>query len=183
MRILLLLIFLLSSSTNISAQYSNPNVQWSYSTKKIAPDQFDLVVTAKVGAGYHLYSQFIVIPEGGTGPISTSFAFIKSKNYSLVGKVKESGNRKEAVEPLFDDITLIWFEEEAIFTQRVKLKAPDVTVKGVVSFMTCNDRSCDPPSDQEFEFKLTGTPVIDTVKALSPDPVESLQTASSSTDS
>ncbi|HUM48553.1 MAG TPA: protein-disulfide reductase DsbD family protein, partial [Chitinophagales bacterium] len=144
MRILLLLISLTSLSINLFAQYSNPNVQWSFSTKKIAPDQFDLVVTAKIAAGYHLYSQFIVIPEGGTGPISTAFTFEKSKDFSLVGSVKESGNRKEAVEPLFDDITLIWFEEQGVFTQRVKLKAPEVTIKGIVSFMTCNDRSCDP---------------------------------------
>ena len=62
-------------------------------------------------------------------------------------------------------LMLIWFEEQAVFTQRVKLTATEATVKGLVNFMTCNDQMCDPPSDQEFEFVLAGIPAADTVAA------------------
>lgn len=162
MRRIMLLAFLLNLAMPVFAQYANPNVQWSYSTKKIGTDQFDLIVTANIAKGYHLYSQFI----GEGGPIPTSFTFEKTKGYKLVGKVKESGKREEAVEPLFDNMMLIWFEEQAVFTQRVKLTATEATVKGLVNFMTCNDQMCDPPSDQEFEFVLAGIPAADTVAAL-----------------
>ncbi len=161
MRRIMLLAFLLNLAMPVFAQYANPNVQWSYSTKKIGTDQFDLIVTANIAKGYHLYSQFI----GEGGPIPTSFTFEKTKGYKLVGKVKESGKREEAVEPLFDNMMLIWFEEQAVFTQRVKLTATEATVKGLVNFMTCNDQMCDPPSDQEFEFVLAGIPAADTVAA------------------
>lgn len=157
MKRLLLIVFLFSFSVPVFAQYANPNVQWSYSTRKITADQFDLIVTANIAKGYHLYSQFI----GEDGPIPTSFLFDPSKGYELVGKVKESGNRKEAREPLFDNMMLIWFEDQAVFTQRIRLKVPEVTVNGLVNFMTCNDEMCDPPSDHKFTFELKGTPAVD----------------------
>ncbi|MBK9732076.1 MAG: thioredoxin family protein [Chitinophagaceae bacterium] len=160
-RLLFLFLLLTAFSFSISAQYANPNVEWSFDTKKIKSDEFDLLIKAKIGAGYHLYSQFI----GEGGPIPSSFTFENSKDYKRIGIVKEVGNRKEAIEPLFDDMKLIWYEEYVTFSQRVKINASDVFVNGMVSFMTCNDRSCDPPSDQKFEFKLTGTPAIDTVGA------------------
>src|SRR5436190_16775168 len=154
MKIKLLLLLLFSTSLNLFGQYSNPHVQWSFSAKKIAADQFDLVATAKIDAGFHLYSQFI----GEGGPIPTTFTFEKSKDYQLLGKVKESGNRKEEIEPLFENMKLIWFEDKVVFTQRVKIFKQKVGVSGSVNFMTCNDKMCDPPTDQPFEVKWEGMP-------------------------
>lgn len=154
MRIKLLLLLLFCTSLNLFGQYANPHVQWSFSSKKVAADQFDLVTTAKIDAGFHLYSQFI----GDGGPIATAFTFEKSGDYQLSGKVKESGNRKEEIEPLFDNMKLIWFEDKVVFTQRVKILKPKVTVKGSINFMTCNDKMCDPPTDQSFEVKWEGSP-------------------------
>lgn len=158
MKRLLWLCFLTVSAFSSYAQYTNPNVQWSFSVKKISADQFDLLIAAKIDAANHLYSQFIA----EDGPIPTTFLFEKSKDYVLLGKVKEAGNRKEAIEPLFDNMKLIWFEDNVVFTQRVKITVPDVVVKGTVNFMTCDDKSCEPPTDQSFEFKLSGIPATDT---------------------
>jgi len=134
------------------AQYVNPNVTWSTATKKISDTEFNIILKATISPGFHLYSQFI----GDGGPIPTSFAFEKSSDYKTEGKVKEAGNRHEQVEPLFDNMKLIWFEDNVTFTQQVKILKPEVTIKGSVNFMTCNDKMCDPPSDHAFEFKLRG---------------------------
>lgn len=158
MKRFLWLCFLVVSAFSSYAQYTNPNVEWSFNVKKVSADQFDLLITAKIDAANHLYSQFI----GEDGPIPTTFTFEKSKDYVLLGKVKEAGNRKEAVEPLFDNMKLIWFEDNVVFTQRVKITVPVVVVKGTVNFMTCDDKSCEPPTDQSFEFKLSGIPAPDT---------------------
>ncbi|MCS6990415.1 MAG: thioredoxin family protein [Chitinophagales bacterium] len=138
------------------AQYVNPHVSWHFSAEKKGPDQYDLLFKATIAPGFHLYSQYI--EEGG--PIPTSFSFEPSKGYRLVGKVKEEGNRKEAQEPVFDNMTLIWFEQEVTFRQRVQLTEPEATVSGYITFMTCDDKQCDPPSDQPFSFKLIGEPVV-----------------------
>lgn len=141
---------------DVHAQYVNPNVAWSTSVKKVSESEFDLVLKGSISKGFHLYSQNI--SEGG--PIPTTFTFEKSADYKLVGKVKESGNRHEELEPVFDNMKLIWFEDQVTFTQRVKITKPQVTVKGLINFMTCNDRMCDPPSDYIFEYTLSGTPAI-----------------------
>src|SRR4030095_9545190 len=91
MRIVSLCVCGLLYSQSLFAQYSNPHVSWSFSSKKITDDQFDLLFTASIQEGFHLYSQFI----GEGGPIPTSFTFDKSDSYKFFGKVKESGNKKE----------------------------------------------------------------------------------------
>jgi thiol:disulfide interchange protein len=148
---------MLFAGAAIPPQYVNPSVKWELTSKQVSDHEFDLKWTAIISPGFHLYSQFI----GEKGPIPTSFTFEKSADYKLEGKVKESGNRHEALEPLFENMKLIWFEEKGIFTQRVKLLKDEATIKGIVNFMTCNDKLCDPPSDHQFEIKL---------KAKSPAP-------------
>ncbi|MFI5134854.1 MAG: cytochrome c biogenesis protein CcdA [Chitinophagales bacterium] len=143
--------------SSVQGQYANPNITWSTSSKKISDDQFSIILKATIAPGFHLYSQFI----GDGGPIPTSFTFEKSSDYKLIGKVKESGNRHEAIEPLFDNMKLIWFEDNTTFTQQVKILKPEVTIKGSVNFMTCNDKMCDPPSDHAFELKLKGNVALE----------------------
>jgi thiol:disulfide interchange protein DsbD len=151
----LVMLALQLGGASVLAQYVNPNVTWSTSTKKISDSEFDLILKGTIAPGFHLYSQNIA--DGG--PVPTSFTFEKSGGYKLIGKVKEGGNRFEAVEPVFDNMMLTWYEETVTFTQRVKILKPEVTVKGFVNFMTCNDKLCDPPSDYLFKYALSGVPV------------------------
>lgn len=151
MKALSLLWGLLLMASGLAAQYINPHVTWAFAAEKKGPDQFDLTFRAQIAPGFHLYSQFI--EEGG--PIPTSFTFENIKGYRLIGKVKEEGDRKEAQEPVFDNMTLIWYEGKVTFRQRVQLTEKEATVAGFITFMTCDDQQCDPPSDQAFSFRLT----------------------------
>ncbi|MGL5920902.1 MAG: protein-disulfide reductase DsbD family protein, partial [Bacteroidales bacterium] len=64
------------------AQMSDP-VKWTFTSKQAAgSDVAEVVITATIDAGYHLYSQKPV----ENGPIPTEFTFDKSKEYELVGK-------------------------------------------------------------------------------------------------
>ncbi|MCS6917738.1 MAG: thioredoxin family protein [Chitinophagales bacterium] len=133
------------------AQYVNPHVTWQFSAEKKENNQYDLLFKAEIAPKFHLYSQHI--EEGG--PIPTAFTFEPIKGYRLIGKVKEEGKRKEAQEPVFDNMTLIWFEDQVTFRQRVQLTEKQATVSGYITFMTCDDQQCDPPSDVPFSFQLT----------------------------
>ena len=94
------------------AQFPDPNakifdpVNWSYSSEKINDKEFDLLITAKIEKGWHLYSQFI--EEGG--PIPTSFKFNPSAAYKLIGKVTESPKPITAFEINFSTYFLAKFE-------------------------------------------------------------------------
>jgi thiol:disulfide interchange protein DsbD len=149
MKRILFSVFLLTTALLASSQIVEP-VKWNFSQNKISDNEFELVFTATIEEGWHMYSTDL--PEGG--PIKTSFYFENVENAELVG---EPTPNKEVVEE-FDNsfqMNLRWFEEEVSFTQKVKVTGTG-TVAGYVEFMSCDDETCTPPMEAEFSFELTG---------------------------
>ena len=81
MKKIFLLITLLISTVSFS-QILDP-VEWSTSVEQVSETEYDLVIKATIEPKWHLYSQ--VLDEGG--PIPTTFTFVESENYELVGTV------------------------------------------------------------------------------------------------
>ncbi|MFV0593007.1 MAG: cytochrome c biogenesis protein CcdA [Draconibacterium sp.] len=132
-------------------------VTWSFSQNKVSETEYDLVLTAKIDEGWHLYAT--KLPEGG--PIQTTFYFENLENAELAGEITAS---KEAIDK-FDQsfqLDVKYYEKEVSFTQRVKVSADNATVSGYVEFMSCNDETCTPPMDQEYKFELKAETVAAT---------------------
>jgi thiol:disulfide interchange protein DsbD len=153
------------------AQFPDPNakifdpVKWSYSSEKINDKEFDLVITAKIEKGWHLYSQFI--EEGG--PIPTSFKFNPSAAYKLIGKVTESPKPVTAFDKNFN-MEIAWHKDQAVFKQRISLNKPATAIAGVLEFMVCDDQRCLPPAEVEFQVPLAaGSDVAIASERISPD--------------
>jgi thiol:disulfide interchange protein len=126
-------------------------VKWSFDTKKINNEEYDLVLKATIDKNWHVYG----IDTVENGPIPTSFKFTPSGDYELVGKLKTSKPIEDYDKVL--EMKLEYYEHEAIFRQRVKMKTDKpFQVKGELEFMSCNDRSCLPPEVVEFSFNLPG---------------------------
>ena len=144
--LLLVLAFQLSSVFG-QKQY----VSWSFSQKKISADEIELSFKAKIEPTRHLYSQI----ETPDGPLPTYFEFEKSKDFKLIGKVIEPKPIEHA-EPVFDNLVVRFFENTAVFKQKIKvLTNKPFTVKGFIDGMACNESQCQkfsPPVD--FSFKL-----------------------------
>ena len=168
----LLVLFLVFAVYNVQAQILEP-VKWSFSSKKVSDQEANLIITAKINTGWHVYSQFI--EEGG--PIPTSFKFIPSGDYRLSGKVAELPKAVSAFDKNFD-MQIAWHEKEVIFTQKITLNRPKTTVSGVLEFMVCNDEKCLPPTEVEFTIPVdlgSSTPAVsqssDTIAGTLPAPV------------
>ena len=86
---LFIFILLIGSVTN--AQIHNP-VNWDTSVEKINDSEFDLLITAEIESGWHLYSQNV--PEGGPIPTSIKIPLDESK-YQLIGSVQEGEGHEE----------------------------------------------------------------------------------------
>ncbi|WP_320113466.1 cytochrome c biogenesis protein CcdA [Draconibacterium orientale] len=149
MKRILFSVFLLTTALLASSQIVEP-VKWSFSQNKIADNEFELVFTAKMEEGWHMYSTDL--PEGG--PIKTSFYFENIENAELAGEPTPNKEVTEEFDNSFQ-MDLRWFEEEVSFTQKVKVTGTG-TVAGYVEFMSCNDETCTPPMEAEFSFELTG---------------------------
>jgi thiol:disulfide interchange protein len=151
---LVLLVMLCIRALPIYSQIYEP-VKWSFSAVKISDCVYDLQFKASIDKGYHLYSQ-IPVPDG---PIPTEFHITKTKDFELVGKTREP-KPIEHVEPVFNNATLKYFELEAVFHQKIKVKSDkDFVVQGDIDGMACDDSKCinfSPPP--KFEFKIKGSP-------------------------
>jgi thiol:disulfide interchange protein len=178
-KVLLFTLFLfLATIFTANAQIQQP-VKWSFDSKKINNEEFDLVLTADIEKGWHVYATDTV----KDGPIPTSFKFKSSGEYELAGKL----GMPKAIEE-FDkvlEMELRYFEHKAIFKQRIKMKTDrPFQVSGELEFMACNDRSCLPPELVEFSFNLPGidktlTSIEPSAQAVTPpvnDPASTVKT-------
>ncbi len=135
----------IASVTN--AQIFEP-VKWSYHSEKINDTEYKLIFNATIEHGWHLYSQDIPM-----APPATRFEFQRNKNYQLIDTVYEKGRIIQEFDKNFN-MELKYYSNKVSFIQKIKLKDKGAIVKGVITFMSCNDQQCTPPSDLDFEFKL-----------------------------
>ena len=157
---------------NAYSQFTDPNakiedpVKWSYKSEKVSETEFDLIITAKIDKGWHVYSQFI---EDG-GPIPTSFKFSPSNAYKLKGTVSEIPKAVSAFDKNFD-MQIAWHKDKVDFRQRIVLNTAKTTVAGVLEFMVCNDQKCLPPAEVEFQIPVSGAGISAAKTEAEPDSV------------
>jgi len=153
----------LTFSLGIFSQIEDP-LQWSTSVEKVSDTEFILVSKATIEEGWHLYAQ--EVPEDG--PIPTTFTFDVSKGkFSLIGKtIEEKGHTVD--DPVFE-MKIKFFENTAVFKQRVKTTTDVNTINGVVEFMVCDDSKCLAPTEIDLIFKLKKGIKASTVTVVSKD--------------
>jgi len=145
-----LLSLALLMGTLVMAQ-SGKQVNWTYSSKKVADKTYEIHMTANIGAGWHMYAQ-----EGGDGPISTKFTFIKNPLVAFNNTPREAGKMVKKYEDAFK-AEVRYYEHTVDFVQLVKVKSNAKTaVAGKVEFMVCNDHECLPPDEVNFKVNIGG---------------------------
>jgi len=132
----------------VSAQILEP-VAWTTSVEKISDTEYDLIASAQIDAGWHLYSQDV--PDNG--PIPTTFSFVITDDFKLIKTVsEEKGHTID--DPVFN-MRIKFFENKAEFRQRIKILNEELSVvNGEVEFMVCDDTRCLPPSYIDLNFRL-----------------------------
>ena len=146
------------------AQQLDP-VKWNYSVKETSATEAELVFTAKLDAGWHLYSQY----TDPMGPVALLFTFDDSKDYQRVGKVSEPKPHTEFEKEFGCEVKS--FSGTVVFRQKVKrLSDKDFTVTGTVSYQLCNDGSCIAPEDHDFSFKVPGAKAEESLAAETDQP-------------
>lgn len=146
-KITLVLVFALFTVCGAFAQIVKP-VTWAYAAKKTSKTEAILYIKAKIDDNWHIYSQNM--KDGG--PVRTSFKFTPSKDFSLVGKTLEPKAITKYEETFGMNVS--YFENQAIFQQKIKLNKAATTVKGKLEFMVCNDKECLPPDEVSFSIPV-----------------------------
>ncbi len=138
---------LLSLTAIISAQINNP-VTWQFEQKKTGDNTYELTFKATIQSGWHLYSTNI--DDGG--PVKTSFTFEKPVGAEFIGEIKSNSKEIRKYDDMFE-MEIGYYENEALFTQTIKTDK-QLTIKGLIEYMSCNDENCTPPQETEFSFDL-----------------------------
>ena len=137
--------------TTALAQIQDP-VQFKAEWKNISDTEAQIVFTGVIDAGWHVYSTDL--PEGG--PISATFNTDQMEGLELDGKLMPEGKEIEAFDKVFD-MKLRYFEEKAVFIQKLKITAANYFIEGYLQYGSCNDENCLPPTNIEFSFSGKGT--------------------------
>ena len=134
------------------AQMQTP-VHFSVSQKQVSPSEVDVIFTGKIDKGWHVYSTGL--PDDG--PISATLTSEASEGAKAEGKLKAQGKEISQFDNLFG-MKLRFFENSVSFVQRYKLTAEKYHIKGFLEYGACNDQSCSPPTQVEFDYTGTGKP-------------------------
>lgn len=131
-----------------SAQIHKP-VVWDTSVEKINDSDYNLIISATIEDGWHLYSQNV--PEGG--PIATTISITEDKDkFQLIGATSEDEGHEE-----FDNVfrmKIKFFEKKASFKQKIRLLTNDeIKIEGTLEFMVCDDTFCLPPTEVDLSFE------------------------------
>jgi thiol:disulfide interchange protein DsbD len=160
MRKILLFFSVILFVCSASAQMADP-VHFTSQLKELGNDEAEIVFTAKIDQGWHVYSTDLT-----GGPIAASFNVVKMDGVEKVGKLRPRGNEQKVFDKLFD-MEVRYFEKAATFVQKIKFTKPEYTIDCYLEYGACNDEMCMPPS--EVAFKKEGK---------SPIPVPSQQEGS-----
>jgi len=161
----------------VQAQIRVP-VKWKIKLEDPGTPEKEIVFTATVEKGWHLYDQNLP----SKGPVSTSFTFETLKGVELDGKAMPSIKPTVVYDPSFA-MNLRWYAGTVSFTQKIKVIDPaKFKIEGAVEFMACNDETCLPPDQVSFSFgrksiKMTAfaeTSAADTTNLMSVDTIQNV---------
>jgi len=126
-------------------------VTWTFTSKKLTDNTYEIHMTATLEKGWHLYSQ--IQPEDAVaGP--TTFTITANPLIELVGKIREDGKLEKFHDKELD-ISANQFSKSVNFVQTIKLKVKVKTsFNGSVEYQTCDDKKCLPPKTVNFKVAL-----------------------------
>jgi DsbC/DsbD-like thiol-disulfide interchange protein len=135
----------------VSVAFAQNPVAWSFASKKVSDNVYEVRLVATIQPGWHLYSQNQ--PDDAIAQ-PTEFNFNKNPLLDIDGKVKELGK----LEKFKDDklgISANQYSNKVDFVQLVKVKGKAKTnVTGKLEYQTCDDKKCLPPKTVNFSIAL-----------------------------
>lgn len=145
-RLIAVLVLALWSAGLVSAQSVSDYISWSQTQQKVSDTEADVIFTATIESGWHLYGTDI----GGGGPTPTHLIIDKIVGGELVGKLKGDKAPVSKQDPIFN-MPISYWEKKVVLRQRVKITDPEkFKLEGALRFMICDDNQCLPPTSEEF---------------------------------
>ncbi len=164
-RLVFLFIQTVILSVTVSAQMVDP-VHFSSQLKMLGGDEAEIVFSARIDDGWHLYSTEL----GNDGPISASFHANVMDGVKTVGKLMPRGKEISQYDNMFG-MKLRFFEKSGSFVQKIKFTKETYKIDCYLEYGACNDEMCLPPS-QATLVKSGKAPAAAKDEAVKSEPEE-----------
>ena len=139
------------------AGVSHAQVKFTASMKQTAPDEITISFSGVINKGWHVYA-----PEEKHGPTAASINIDKIEGARLEGGLKANKPVTKKYEEVWKG-EVAFYEDNVVFTQKVKLTGKEYKIEGYFEYGACNDELCMPPSSVDFSYSGE-------VKAAAPNP-------------
>lgn len=121
---------------------------WNYKSVSLGNDEYDIIATAQIEKGYHIYSAIHI----SDGPSPTELVLKENPAITRLGEITETPAVKHYDKDFATDVYTL--ENFAEFRQRIKITDPAVTqVKGYVKGQVCME-VCYPFGPNDFVIDL-----------------------------
>ena len=136
---------------------SRAQVKFTASMQQTAPDEITISFSGTINKGWHVYA-----PEEKHGPTAASINIDKIEGARLEGGLKANKPATKKYEEVWKG-EVAFFEDNVVFTQKVKLTGKEYKIEGYFEYGACNDDVCIPPTSVDFNY--SGTVSVPAVKA------------------
>ena len=126
-------------------------MKFSVQQKQVSPTEVDVLFTAKIDKGWHVYSTDI--PDGG--PQSAVMHTEKAEGAQPMGALIKQGKEISEDDKIFG-MRVRYFENNVTFVQKYKITGKTYQINGYLEYGACNDEMCMPPSTVDFDFSGKG---------------------------
>ena len=150
---------------------SRAQVKFTASMQQTAPDEITITFSGTISKGWHVYA-----PEEKHGPTAASVNIDKIEGARLEGGLKANKPATKKYEEVWKG-EVAFFEDNVVFTQKVKLTGKEYKIEGYFEYGACNDEICIPPSSVDFNY--SGTVTVPAAKAEKKNDKVDEETASS----
>ena len=129
------------------AQIVNP-VNWEKSIKTTSETSGEIIFTATIDDGWHMYG--LELPAE-SGIQATTVEWNTLEGVKLVGELTPSRPAHEAFDAVMD-MKLSWWGKDITLTQKFDITDKSYKIIGNIKYMVCNDKTCQAPTKEAFEF-------------------------------
>ncbi|MEN9522172.1 MAG: hypothetical protein RL065_549 [Bacteroidota bacterium] len=147
----ILLVLLSCSAKKSNAEEPLLPAKITTETKSLGNNEFVLKFIFVIPDKHHVFTQHLDPNATGTAAV---FDFSKSKDYELMGDVKEIGKLLNEPDPVDTKVKLEYYKNSVVFEQKIKLKSTAAKIKCSTTYGICNESTCMPPRYKDYYFEV-----------------------------
>jgi len=126
-------------------------VHFTAQQKQVSPTEVDVIFSATIDKGWHVYSTGLP----ADGPISASITTEKAEGAEPMGGLIKQGKEITEDDKIFG-MKVRYFENKVTFIQKYKITGKTYHIKGYLEYGACNDEMCMPPTSVDFDYSGKG---------------------------